>query len=69
MRVRPVQCGQCSTDIEEGHGRARAFRGNHLGVRILEDAESVVRACQVRDAAWHHAVPTKSFQAQLRPAV
>lgn len=36
-----------------------------LGVRVYEDAETVVRACQVRDAAWHHAVPTTEFQAQV----
>ncbi|SHL76254.1 DUF6879 family protein [Streptomyces yunnanensis] len=36
-----------------------------LGVRVHEDAETVVRACQVRDAAWHHAVPTREFQARV----
>ncbi|MCD9144424.1 DUF6879 family protein [Streptomyces albireticuli] len=39
-------------------------RGENLGVRVVEDAEAVVRACQARDAAWHHAVPTQEFQAQ-----
>ncbi|MFC5149388.1 DUF6879 family protein [Streptomyces aureoversilis] len=48
--------------VFDGHGQ-------DLGVRILEDAESVVRACRFRDAAWHHAVATEHFQAQLRPAV
>ncbi|MET9557399.1 DUF6879 family protein [Streptomyces sp. NPDC006645] len=38
--------------------------GTTLGVRVLEDAESVVRACQARDAAWHHAVPTREFRAR-----
>nr|WP_319119070.1 MULTISPECIES: DUF6879 family protein [unclassified Streptomyces] len=36
-----------------------------LGLQVLEDAENVVRACQIRDAAWHHAVPTGQFQAQV----
>ena len=38
------------------------------GVYVLEDAESVVRACQIRDAAWHFAVPTRQFQAQVPSA-
>lgn len=42
--------------------------GETLGVRVLEDAESVVRACQARDAAWHYAVPTREFQAQVPSA-
>ncbi|GGX40803.1 DUF6879 family protein [Streptomyces noursei] len=40
-----------------------------LGVRLYEDAETVVRACQVRDAAWHHAVPTRDFQARVLSGV
>ncbi|GAA1091776.1 DUF6879 family protein [Streptomyces javensis] len=39
--------------------------GTTLGVHVLEDAESVVRACQVRDAAWHYAMPTREFEAQV----
>ncbi|MFB8437934.1 DUF6879 family protein [Streptomyces niveus] len=39
--------------------------GTTLGVRVLEDAASVVRACQVRDIAWHHAVPTREFQTRV----
>ncbi|WP_215455660.1 DUF6879 family protein [Streptomyces sp. ATCC 21386] len=42
--------------------------GETSGVYVLEDAESVVHACQVRDAAWHHAVPTREFQAQVPSA-
>jgi hypothetical protein len=44
-------------------------QGVTLGVHVLEDAESVVRACQVRDLAWHYAVPTREFQAQVPSAV
>ncbi len=36
-----------------------------LGVHVLEDPPSVVHACPVRDLAWHHAVPTREFQAQV----
>ncbi|MBA6437857.1 MULTISPECIES: DUF6879 family protein [Streptomyces] len=43
--------------------------GTTLGVHVLEDAESVVRACQIRDAAWHHAVPTREFEAQVPSSV
>lgn len=42
--------------------------GVTLGVQVLEDAESVVRACQARDAALHFAVPTSQFQAQVPSA-
>jgi hypothetical protein len=40
-------------------------QGVTLGVRIFEDAETVIRACQAREAAWHFAVPTRAFQAQV----
>ncbi|QIY96954.1 DUF6879 family protein [Streptomyces sp. S1D4-11] len=42
--------------------------GVTLGVHVLEDAESVVQACQVRDLAWHYAVPTREFQARVPSA-
>jgi hypothetical protein len=42
--------------------------GVTLGVQVLEDAESVVRACQARDAALHFAVPTSEFQARVPSA-
>ncbi|MFJ4924071.1 DUF6879 family protein [Streptomyces sp. NPDC088736] len=42
--------------------------GVTLGVHVLEDAPSVVQACQVRDLAWHYAVPTREFQAQVPSA-
>ncbi|MFE5871966.1 DUF6879 family protein [Streptomyces roseifaciens] len=40
-----------------------------LGVHVLEDAETVVRACQVRDKAWHYAIATAEFQAQVPSAM
>ncbi|MFF5564812.1 DUF6879 family protein [Streptomyces sp. NPDC012623] len=43
-------------------------QGTTLGVHVLDDAESVVRACQARDAAWHHAVATAEFQAGVASA-
>ncbi|PSJ28107.1 hypothetical protein B7P34_13990 [Streptosporangium nondiastaticum] len=42
-------------------------QGQDLGVRVREDAQAVVHACQARDAAWHHAVATRQFQARLNP--
>lgn len=44
-------------------------QGVTLGVHVTEDAETVVRACQVRDAAWHCAVPTVEFQKRVRSTV
>ncbi|WP_317452049.1 MULTISPECIES: DUF6879 family protein [unclassified Streptomyces] len=31
------------------------------GVELITDPVEVARACQVRDAAWHHAVPHETF--------
>ncbi|MCX5136458.1 hypothetical protein OOK06_30770 [Streptomyces sp. NBC_00340] len=42
--------------------------GVTLGVTVHEDPETVVQACQVRDAAWHFAVPTGQFQARVKSA-
>jgi hypothetical protein len=39
--------------------------GVTLGVEVIEDPAQVVMACQARDAAWHFAVPTAEFQAQV----
>ncbi|MFF7687295.1 DUF6879 family protein [Streptomyces syringium] len=39
--------------------------GVTLGVRVLDDPEAVVRACQARDAAWHHAIATAEFHARV----
>ncbi|MEU1409629.1 DUF6879 family protein [Streptomyces sp. NPDC005728] len=42
--------------------------GVTLGVTVHEDPDTVVQACQARDAAWHFAVPTRQFQAQVPSA-
>ncbi|MFJ9866204.1 DUF6879 family protein [Streptomyces sp. NPDC101165] len=42
--------------------------GVTLGVEVHEEPATVVRACQARDAAWHFAVPTRQFQAQVPSA-
>ncbi|WP_338931758.1 DUF6879 family protein [Streptomyces netropsis] len=44
-------------------------QGVTLGVQILEDPGTVVLACQARDAAWHHAIATAEFQAQVPSAM
>ncbi|WP_432095940.1 DUF6879 family protein [Streptomyces sp. bgisy100] len=36
-----------------------------LGVQVSEDPEEVVRACQIRDAAWHYAIRHAQFKAQV----
>jgi hypothetical protein len=36
-----------------------------LGVYITEDPAEVLAACQARDAAWHHAVPTAEVAEQV----
>ncbi|MFE0043165.1 DUF6879 family protein [Streptomyces albireticuli] len=40
-----------------------------LGVYLLKDAETVVQACQVRDKAWHYAIATTEFPAQVPSTV
>ncbi|RMB81367.1 DUF6879 family protein [Streptomyces shenzhenensis] len=37
-----------------------------LGVYVSEDPAEVLAACQARDAAWHHAVPTAEFAERVR---
>jgi hypothetical protein len=37
-----------------------------LGVQLIEEPAEVLRACQVRDLAWHYAVPTGEFQERVR---
>ncbi|MGW3486577.1 DUF6879 family protein [Streptomyces sp. NPDC001054] len=39
--------------------------GEMLGVTTTEAAEDVLQACQVRDAAWHHAVRTAEYQSRV----
>ena len=36
-----------------------------LGVYVTEDPAEVLAACQARDAAWHHAVPTAEVAEQV----
>jgi hypothetical protein len=40
-----------------------------LGVEVTEDPSAVVAACQARDAAWHHAVPSADFAQRVRSTV
>ncbi|MFD4630573.1 DUF6879 family protein [Streptomyces sp. NPDC058284] len=40
-----------------------------LGVYVTEDPTEVLAACQARDAAWHHATPTRKFQRRVRSNV
>lgn len=40
-----------------------------LGVYVTDDPAEVLAACQVRDAAWHHAVPTQEFAGRVRSTV
>ncbi|MGK5631280.1 DUF6879 family protein [Streptomyces sp. URMC 123] len=35
------------------------------GVELITDPVKVVRYCQVRDAAWHHAIPHEQFSARV----
>ncbi|MFS8199026.1 DUF6879 family protein (plasmid) [Streptomyces sp. CWNU-52B] len=43
--------------------------GTTLGVYVTEDPAEVLATCQARDAAWHHAVRTEEFAAQVRSTV
>ncbi|MGK5546010.1 DUF6879 family protein [Streptomyces sp. URMC 127] len=38
------------------------------GVELITDPVKVVRYCQVRDAAWHHAVPHEEFAGRVASA-
>jgi hypothetical protein len=38
----------------------------YLGSELVTDPERLLRMCQVRDAAWHHAVPRAQFAEQVR---
>lgn len=40
-----------------------------LGVYVTEDPAEVLAACQTRDAAWHHAMPTREFARQVASTV
>ncbi|MBT2489815.1 hypothetical protein J7E96_15090 [Streptomyces sp. ISL-96] len=36
-----------------------------IGMELITDPAEVLRACQVRDAAWHYATPYREFTAQV----
>ncbi|MFW5420569.1 hypothetical protein J0910_28545 [Nocardiopsis sp. CNT-189] len=38
------------------------------GMELITDPAEVLRACQIRDAAWHHAVRYEEFKAEAVPA-
>ncbi|MGP8299708.1 DUF6879 family protein [Streptomyces inhibens] len=39
-----------------------------LNVELITEPAEVVRYCQVRDAAWHHAIPYETFAAEVSAA-
>ncbi|WP_369388879.1 DUF6879 family protein [Streptomyces sp. CG1] len=43
--------------------------GTTLGVYVTEDPAEALAACQARDAAWHHALPTHEFARQVASTV
>lgn len=38
---------------------------DYLGAELVEDPVRIVRFCQIRDAAWHHAISREEFVAQV----
>ncbi|MFE2076295.1 DUF6879 family protein [Streptomyces misionensis] len=40
-----------------------------LGVYVTDDPAEVLAACQARDAAWHHAVPTQEYAQRVASTV
>ncbi|MFJ7907247.1 DUF6879 family protein [Kitasatospora sp. NPDC096204] len=46
------------------------FEGERtVGMELVTDPSEVLRACQARDAAWHHAVRYTEFRAQVASAM
>lgn len=41
----------------------------YLGAELVEDPVRIVRCCQIRDAAWHHAIPRDQFLSQVASAM
>lgn len=39
-----------------------------LNIELITEPAEVVRYCQVRDAAWHHAIPYETFAAEVSAA-
>ncbi|WP_329176738.1 DUF6879 family protein [Streptomyces sp. NBC_01477] len=50
-------------------GEFRYDGDRSLGMQLTEDPTTVVAACRIRDAAWHHAVPYGEFAARVASAV
>ncbi|GHB01739.1 DUF6879 family protein [Streptomyces termitum] len=40
-----------------------------LGVILSEDPADIAAACQARDAAWHHAIPTRDYAQRVPSAM
>ncbi|MFC8267828.1 DUF6879 family protein [Streptomyces cinereoruber] len=40
-----------------------------LGVILSEDPTEIAAACQARDAAWHHAIPTREYAQRVPSAM
>ncbi|MFE2684028.1 DUF6879 family protein [Streptomyces mirabilis] len=41
----------------------------YLGAELVEDPARIVRFCQIRDAAWHHAIRRNEFATQVASSV
>lgn len=41
----------------------------YLGAELIDDPARIVRYCQIRDAAWHHAIQREMFVSQVASAV
>jgi hypothetical protein len=50
-------------------GMMRYEGDRSLGMELVDDAAEVIRCCQVRDAAWHYAIPYLEFAARVRSPV
>ncbi|WP_055497320.1 DUF6879 family protein [Streptomyces albus] len=40
-------------------------KDGYLGAELVDEPAEVLRYCQIRDAAWHFAVPREEFRAQI----
>ncbi|MEU8472684.1 DUF6879 family protein [Streptomyces sp. NPDC029006] len=48
--------------------RAEVDSDEYLGAELVDDPVRIASFCQIRDAAWHHAVPRTEFVAQVASA-
>ncbi|MFJ6212122.1 DUF6879 family protein [Streptomyces sp. NPDC092296] len=46
-------------------GRFNFDGDRSLGMELTDDPAEVLRACQVRDAAWHYAIPYADFRTRV----